>query len=144
MYSPVRIGQNVWLVELACEEMKNGSMPSKALQKQFAAIEKKYKGTTQWLKAPNGKNSNLNDIQWVMVRTSQFIQWYGDWINNPAAASKLLDENGEPKIYYHQTANTFGIFDIKHGGVGTSDYGAPNGNTAKVRPGWIKQKDSSI
>ncbi len=32
-----------------------------------------------YMKAPNGKPSNLNERQWAMVRTPQFKQWFGDW-----------------------------------------------------------------
>ena len=53
--------------------------------------------------APNGKPSNLNERQWVHVRTKAFKDWFGDWENNPANASKVIDENGEPLIVYHGT-----------------------------------------
>ncbi|MBQ9694633.1 MAG: hypothetical protein IJV69_07745, partial [Kiritimatiellae bacterium] len=32
-----------------------------------------------WLKAPNGKPTNLTERQWVQVRTPAFKQWFGDW-----------------------------------------------------------------
>lgn len=35
--------------------------------------------TPSWLKAPNGKPSNLTPDQWVMVRTKAFKDWFGDW-----------------------------------------------------------------
>ena len=53
------------------------------------------------LLAPNGKPSNLNERQYAQVRSKAFIRWFGDWINDPANASKVLDENGEPMIVYH-------------------------------------------
>lgn len=30
-------------------------------------------------KAPNGEQSNLEPTQWLMVRTKQFKDWFGDW-----------------------------------------------------------------
>ena len=36
-----------------------------------------------------------------MVRTDAFKKWFGDWENNPKNASKVIDENGEPKIVYN-------------------------------------------
>ena len=39
--------------------------------------EAKANGT--YLKAPNGKASNLNERQWVQVRTKAFKDWFGDW-----------------------------------------------------------------
>ena len=53
--------------------------------------------------APNGKPSNLNERQWVHVRTKAFKDWFGDWENNPSEASKVVDENGEPLVVYHGT-----------------------------------------
>lgn len=34
-----------------------------------------------------------------------FKEWFGDWIANPTEASKGVDQNGEPKVYYHYTNN---------------------------------------
>ena len=34
---------------------------------------------TRFRKAPNGKQSNLTDEQWEMVRTPEFKNWFGDW-----------------------------------------------------------------
>ena len=53
--------------------------------------------------APNGKRSNLDMDKWALVRTANFKEWFGDWINDPENASKVVDENGEPKVVYHQT-----------------------------------------
>ena len=50
------------------------------LQREYDAVVERYKGTAQWLKAPNGKPSNLNERQWVLVRTPRFKEWFGgDW-----------------------------------------------------------------
>ena len=54
-----------------------------------------------FMKAPNGKPTNLNERQWLQVRTTAFKNWFGDWINNPSEASKVVDENGEPLVVYH-------------------------------------------
>jgi len=53
------------------------------------------------MKAPNGKDTNLTERQWLQVRTKAFKDWFGDWINDPANASKVVDENGEPWVVYH-------------------------------------------
>lgn len=56
-----------------------------------------------YMKAPNGKSTNLNERQWAQVRTKAFKDWFGDWENDPKNASKVVDENGEPKVVYHGT-----------------------------------------
>ncbi len=32
-----------------------------------------------WMRAPNGKQTNLSERQWVQVRTPSFKRWFGDW-----------------------------------------------------------------
>jgi hypothetical protein len=60
--------------------------------------------------APNGKPSNLNAKQYEQVRTPEFKNWFGDWENDPANASKVVDENGEPRVVFHGTNETFDEF----------------------------------
>ena len=55
------------------------------------------------LLAPNDKPSNLTKKQYAQVRTKAFKRWFGDWENDPANASKVVDENGEPLVVYHGT-----------------------------------------
>ena len=60
--------------------------------------------------APNGRPTNLNKRQWLQTRTKNFLNWFGDWINDPSNASKIVDENGEPLVVYHNTDNNFTKF----------------------------------
>ena len=46
-------------------------------EEQSIVDEAKANGT--YLKAPNGKASNLNERQWIQVRTKAFKDWFGDW-----------------------------------------------------------------
>ena len=64
-----------------------------------------------FMKAPNGKDTNLTEEQWALVRTKNFINWFGNWINDPENSSKVVDENGEPKVVYHGSPNDFTEFD---------------------------------
>lgn len=65
-------------------------------------IERALKNGT-YMKAPNGADTNLTPKQWVQVRTNAFKDWFGDWENSPEKASKVVDENGEPKVVFHGT-----------------------------------------
>ena len=65
--------------------------------------------------APNGQISNLPYREWVTVRTQSFINWFGDWMNDPENASKVVDENGEPMIVYHGTMYDFSVFEAGQG-----------------------------
>ena len=50
-------------------------------------------------------------LQWLQVRTKSFKDWFGDWENNSAEASKVVDENGEPLVVYHGTDDNWNMFD---------------------------------
>lgn len=86
-------------------------------------IIKKAKTDGSYMKAPNGKPTNLNEKQWAQVRTKAFKTWFGDWENNPNEASKVVDENGEPMVVRHRTPNEFNEFSKEKIGSST-DYGA--------------------
>ncbi|MEI7510509.1 MAG: hypothetical protein WCJ62_13720, partial [Flavobacterium sp.] len=74
------------------------------------------------LVAPNGKRSNLTPKQYKLVRSEAFLNWFGDWINDPDNASKVVDENGEPLVVYHGTNNNFTEFNLERVGSNV-DYG---------------------
>lgn len=74
-----------------------------ATAEERAGIEREAKGKGAWLKAPNGKPTNLTPEQWVTVRTRAFKEWFGDWENDAKNASKVVDGNGEPMVVYHGT-----------------------------------------
>lgn len=85
---------------------------SKEMQDILANAKRDSEGH---LLAPNGKKSNLTGRQYAQVRTKAFKDWFGDWENNPSEASKVVDENGEPLVVYHNTPFEFnGIFDMDH------------------------------
>lgn len=81
-------------------------------QRDFRAEE--VRNAQGKLLAPNGRLSNLDERQWHQVRTPEFKAWFGDWEaahngkdGNGVWArddvSKVVDENGEPKVVYHGT-----------------------------------------
>jgi hypothetical protein len=89
-----------------------------------AAMQDKAMGKAQASKggrnlAPNGKPSNLNDVQYKQVRTPEFKAWFGDWENDPQNASKIVDENGEPRVVYTGTSKDkdFDTFKLPRNGA---------------------------
>ena len=70
--------------------------------------------------APNGHKTNLTPEQYKLVRTPEFKAWFGDWENDPANSSKVVDDNGEPLVVYHGTyvENPFYIFDFDKADLG--------------------------
>jgi hypothetical protein len=78
---------------------------------EMESIVKTAKENGTYLKAPNGKATKLNPDQWAEVRTKNFKNWFGDWEKDPANASKVVDENGEPRVVFHGTNVKFDQFD---------------------------------
>ncbi len=68
-------------------------------------IKTEFKQGGNILLAPNGKKSNLTSVQYKLVRTPEFISWFGDWENSPKNSSKVIDENGEPLVVYHGSSS---------------------------------------
>ena len=59
-------------------DLLEGVNPNEVKSEEEKIIERaKADGT--YMKAPNGKKSNLNEKQWVQVRTKAFKKWFGDW-----------------------------------------------------------------
>lgn len=70
---------------------------------------------------------NVNSISENQTETENFKKWFGDWQNDPANASKVVNEDGTPKVLYHQTSADFTIFEPRHEGAGTRDQDTPFG-----------------
>ena len=74
------------------------------LSPELQAVKDQAKADGSFMKAPNGRPTNLTEKQWLQVRTPEFKEWFGDWENDPTNASKVVDENGEPMVVYHGTS----------------------------------------
>ena len=78
---------------------KEEGVAPEVLKKAFDATAKEYGGEAAFEKAKAEGKTKLNYHQWVQVRTPRFKAWFGDWENDPANASKAVDqETGEPAI----------------------------------------------
>jgi len=57
------------------------------------------------------------------TNSEKFKDWFGDWKNDPKNASKAVDSNGEPKVYYHGTSKDvdYKKFNINRNGAWFSD-----------------------
>lgn len=50
-----------------------------------------------------------------VTQSQQFKRWFGDWQNDPASASKVVNADGTPKVVYHGTNAEFTVFDRSKG-----------------------------
>ena len=89
---------------------EGGSLPAYRNEDEMDRIISEAKQDGTYMKAPNGNPSRLDERQWVQVRTKPFKDWFGDWENHPDKASKIVDENGEPKVMYHGGVQGIDIF----------------------------------
>ena len=57
------------------------------------------------LKSLNSSNLDTveNNTDNVQIKSDNFKNWFGDWENNPSKASKVVNEDGTPKVVYHGT-----------------------------------------
>ena len=83
-----------------------------SITEEMQSIKTKVQSDGTFMLAPNGEPTNLTERQWLQVRTDAFKEWFGDWENDPENASKVVDENGEPRVVYHQTSEQFTKFDL--------------------------------
>ena len=111
------------------ERLRTAVRENAEIAAERAEIERVAKENGTWLKAPNGKDTNLTERQWVDVRTSRFKSWFGDWENEPENASKVVDENGEPLVMYHgsnwkpnNAPKNEGVFKMREGALGRGAY----------------------
>lgn len=72
--------------------------------------------------------TNESDSQ---TKNEAFKEWFGDWENEPESASKVVNEDGTPRIIYHQTAAEFNVFSNANPLAGRNDSETPNGFFAK-------------
>ena len=61
------------------QEQEAAQLRQEEVRTQKEAVRKQYEGTAMWMKAPNGKGTNLTEEQWLLVRTPAFKAWFGDW-----------------------------------------------------------------
>lgn len=60
-----------------------------------------------------GIGENVNRKIEDVTQSQQFKRWFGDWQNDPENASKIVNEDGTPKVMYHGSPNQFTVFDKK-------------------------------
>ena len=77
------------------------------------------------LKKPGGyihsitdPNSPVKPKLGSVLESKQFINWFGDWMNDIAKASKVVNSAGEPLVMWHGTNAKFDTFDRKKIGSG--------------------------
>ena len=97
----------------------------------FKGASKKYigkRGKPTNALAPNDDVSLLSTKQYDIVRSTNFLTWFGNWekayeTKNYNGVSKCLSSDGEPKVVYHGAVNEneFTTFNMGKDSVWTAD-----------------------
>ena len=61
------------------KQINKALSPVQEYSNEEQSIIDKAKKNGTFMKAPNGKSTNLTEKQWVQVRTKAFKDWFGDW-----------------------------------------------------------------
>ena len=84
------------------EGNETAESPEERARREYAKVVARYTNADGskkrgWLKTPNGKDTNLDERQWVQVRTPSFKRWFGDWERLAELyAARDFALNGEP------------------------------------------------
>jgi hypothetical protein len=126
------------------------SLPSEE-SPSFQETERIVGGQQAYEQARADGRTKLNYRQWVQVRTPEFKAWFGDWENDPANASKVIDsETGEPMVVYHGTGEKFTTFNKKKLGSRenkfffTSDYNSAMQYGSKIIPVFLSSPNMLV
>lgn len=116
-----------YLLKLFAEEavsLKNGEIFTRAYElkdiKKVAALPNGVLSQTGGL--TDGNTSTTLTVADIAALVKKYDKSY-----NPKPASKVVNEDGTPKIVYHQTENEFTVFETRREGAGTRDNGTPFG-----------------
>lgn len=104
----------------------NGYFDSQVYNDELLSLKKKAIADGTFMKAPNGKPTNLTERQWLQVRTKAFKDWFGDWEKGTIFTANNVDDIEElkrkypstlPNKFYHHSTNKFGRqpFDSREG-----------------------------
>lgn len=80
------------------------------IQREMEAIRQQAIADGTFMKAPNGKPTNLNKRQWLQVRTKAFKEWFGDWekVVPKNIKGNLINQNGEINWdYFEQILDSY-------------------------------------
>jgi predicted kinase len=103
-------------VELAI--IKNNGYP---LDKTPQGVDSKLFQSILALPEVNGNIEIAKKIK-SLTYSDNFMNWFGDWINNSEESSQIVDDNGEPKLVYHGSGREYEQFEEKERGSATGKW----------------------
>lgn len=128
---------------LTDEEFRSSDLRNQRQGIDYSSMESAYK---IWHRnngnpidmAPNGKSSILfqtllshfnNRAEAIVAKSKvysdEFFNWFGDWVNDTANASKVVDKNGEPLVVWHGSKEeSLKVFKTNNKNINRNSYNA--------------------
>ena len=114
------------MLKNAVNSEQNGGVGFYYIDKKRAANLLKCTGVQfPWRLVANNSNGIIHQVDEkvnrkidTVLKSRQFIRWFGDWQNSPETASKVVNEDGTPKAMYHQTGASFTVFNTNSEAAG--------------------------
>jgi hypothetical protein len=100
------------MIQVFVEVLKRGkalreAFDAGALPSEFEAFLAETTGVADQTVVDRSREKTAQEVAPETANYSiglqSFKDWFGDWENDPANASKVVDENGRPKVVYHGT-----------------------------------------
>lgn len=125
MYAVADIGNGPELLKLYVEEMNDPNSrdtAKRAYQLQNIEYQQSDAKGSGFRPSPVIQTADIQTIADLFAAVKM-----SDKNFNPKSASKVVNEDGTPKVVYHQTAEDFTVFEPRHQGAGTRDSDTPFG-----------------
>ena len=125
MYAVADIGNGPELLKLYVEEMNDPNSrdtAKRAYQLQNIEHQQSDAKGSGFRPSPVIQTADIQTIADLFAAVKRVDKNF-----NPKGASKVVNEDGTPKVVYHQTAEDFTIFEPRHQGAGTRDSDTPFG-----------------
>ncbi len=124
-YAIADMGNGVELLKLYVEEMNdpNSSDTSKRAYQLQNITRQQLKVQGSPMASPINQSAVINTVSNLFSLVKREDESFNPVDIHPS----MLNSDGIPMVLYHQTENTFTVFDTKHPGAGTGDYETPFG-----------------
>lgn len=120
LYGAVNVDGKMYRVKVTMKEDRTNNEPKKAYSYEATKIE--LLAGQHEEAVTSSRNSNNSITAANLLKNVEKSYGNGEKLLD---SSKILDENGEPRVMWHETGSVFTIFNPRRVGAGASDYMTP-------------------
>ena len=122
LYGAVNVDGKMYRVKVTLKKDRTNNEPQKAYSYEATKIE--LLAGQHEEAVISSRNSNNSITAAKLLKDVEKSYGSGEKLLD---SSKILDENGEPRVMWHETGSVFTTFNPRRVGAGTSDYMTPFG-----------------